>query len=376
MAEIRLKHVNRFLSRGKWRYVCRPPGGKSKTIRGVPGSEEFMADYHDWLAKAGVPRELGSARTKSGSIDAAIVAYLKDDAFRKGLAEATQAMRRAIFDRFRTTEAPSGQLYGEKSIATLQRRHVLMILSGMTRDAKKNWLKTLRGLMAFAIDKQLRADDPTQGIKLERAIKSMGHMTWLAPQVEQYRKQHALGTAARLALELLLNIAARRYDAHVIGPQHVIISNKDGVKKLCWRPHKTLRTTGKMLKVRMLPSLQAAIDAMPPPARGVDLALSFLVNDYGRPFASAAAFGNKFADWCRDAGLKPVQCEDGRIRNFRAHGLRKAALRALAHAGCTLHELMAISGHASPDELQKYLEEVEQEHLADRAMDKLAGEGA
>ena len=28
--------------------------------------------------------------------------------------------------------------------------------------------------------------------------------------------------------------------------------------------------------------------------------------DYGKPFASAAAFGNKFADWCNDAGLKPV----------------------------------------------------------------------
>jgi integrase len=243
--------------------------------------------------------------------------------------------------------------------------------------AEKNWIKTLRGLMAFAVMTQMRADDPTQGIKLEKAPKSTGHMTWLEPQVEQYRKRHALGTTARLALELLLNVAARRYDAHIIGPQHVIISNKDGVKKLCWRPHKTLRTTGKMLKIRVLPSFQAALDAMAEPERGTDLPLAFLTNDYGRPFASAAALGNKFADWCRAADLKPVTCEDGRVRNYRAHGLRKAALRALAHSGCTLHELMAISGHNSPDELQKYLEEVEQELMADKAMDKLAaGTGA
>jgi integrase len=110
------------------------------------------------------------------------------------------------------------------------------------------------------------------------------------------------------------------------------------------------------------------------PESGTELPLAFLVNDYGKPFASAAAFGNKFADWCRAAGLKPVLCDDGRIRNYRAHGLRKAALRALAHAACTLHELMAVSGHASPDELQKYLEEVEQEHMADKAMDKLTAE--
>ena len=35
-------------------------------------------------------------------------------------------------------------------------------------------------------------------------------------------------------------------------------------------------------------------------------------------FASAAAFGNKFADWCDQAGLLPVACDDGRVRNYRA----------------------------------------------------------
>jgi len=134
----------------------------------------------------------------------------------------------------------------------------------------------------------------------------MGHKTWLEPQVAQYRKHHKQGTVARLALELLLNIAARRYDAHVLGQQHVIVSNRDGKKKLCWRPHKTLRTTGKMLKITIMPTLQEAMDAM-----SKTDALTFLTNDYGRPFASAAAFGNKFADWCREAGLEPVMCEDG-----------------------------------------------------------------
>jgi integrase len=114
--------------------------------------------------------------------------------------------------------------------------------------------------------------------------------------------------------------------------------------------------------------VQAALDAMP---RSDDV-LTFLVNDYGRPFASAAAFGNKFADWCRAAGLKPVICDDGRTRNYRAHGLRKAALRTLAHAGATGVELMAVSGHSSLDQLQEYLDEVDQERSADNAMAKLA----
>jgi hypothetical protein len=67
--------------------------------------------------------------------------------------------------------------------------------------------------------------------------------------------------------------------------------------------------------------------------------------DHGRPFASAAAFGNKFADWCNAAQLEPVVCADGKVRNYRAHGLRKAACMQLAHAGCTGPEIMAVSGH-------------------------------
>ena len=84
------------------------------------------------------------------------------------------------------------------------------------------------------------------------------------------------------------------------------------------------------LTIRVLPELQAALDAMPHSD-----ALTFLLTEYGRPFASAAAFGNKFADWCNAAGLEPVLCDDGKIRNYRAHGLRKAACTQLAHAGCT-----------------------------------------
>jgi len=102
-----------------------------------------------------------------------------------------------------------------------------------------------------------------------------------------------------------------------------------------------------------------------------DRALTFLTNDYGRPFASAAAFGNKFADWCREAGLEPVMCEDGKVRNYRAHGLRKASLRALAHAKCTAVEMMHVSGHSSMAQLQEYLEEVEQEEMADSAISKV-----
>ncbi|MGA9455247.1 MAG: tyrosine-type recombinase/integrase [Pseudolabrys sp.] len=147
----------------------------------------------------------------------------------------------------------------------------------------------------------------------------------------------------------------------LIGRQHL----RNGC--LSWRPSKTSQTTGKLLTIRILPELRAALDAMPQ-----NDALTFLLTEYGRPFKSAAAFGNKFADWCNAAGLEPVLCDDGKTRNYRAHGLRKAACKQLAHAGCTAPEIMAISGHVTLSEVQVYLNEVEQDRLAEAAMAKRA----
>ena len=119
-------------------------------------------------------------------------------------------------------------------------------------------------------------------------------------------------------------------------------------------------------KREFLPEFQAALDAMPVKDA------AFLVTDYGRRFKSAAAFGNKFADWCRQAGLKTVKCDDGKVRSYRAHGLRKAALMALVRARCDIWEIMAISGHSTLSQVQVYIDEFNREQKAEDAMNKLA----
>ena len=313
-----------------------------------------MEAYQAALAGAVTTPEIGANRTKAGTINAAAVAYYKHPTFTQELAPATQNMRRAILERFRATRAPSGQAYGDKLIATIERRHIVALLKSFKPHAQKNWLKTIRGLMVFANATGMRKDDPTAGVKAIK-VKSTGHMTWLEPQITMYRQHYPIGTTARLAIELLLNIAARRDDAHKLGYQHM----RDG--RICWRPGKTLRTTHKMLKVRILPEMQAALDAMPHSDKSV---LTFLTTDHGKAFASAAAFGNKFADWCRAAGLRPVLCDDGKMRSYRAHGLRKASLLAYAHAGATDQELMQLSGHSDARQLRVYLAEVDQEQMA------------
>lgn len=58
------------------------------------------------------------------------------------------------------------------------------------------------------------------------------------------------------------------------------------------------------------------------------------------------------------------------LRHCSAHGLRKAATRRLAEAGCTAHEIAAITGHASLREIVRYTKAVDQQRLASAAMEK------
>jgi hypothetical protein len=249
--KIRLQFIHEYCDRhGKVRRYFRRPGFKELALPGLPGSEEFMAAYQDALAGQ-LPRiEIGASRSKPGSLDALIASYLVSDTF-KSLADETQRMRRNILDKMRTN-------HGGKMVAALLQRHVVAMLEKKKVHAQKNWLKTIRGLMLYAIKENYRPDDPTAGLKAAKpAVRSRGHMTWGAPQIAAYRERHAVGTMARVAIELLLNIASRRGDAHKLGVQHM----QDG--KIRWRPQKTIRSTGKELSIRILPEFQRTLDAMP-----------------------------------------------------------------------------------------------------------------
>jgi integrase len=64
------------------------------------------------------------------------------------------------------------------------------------------------------------------------------------------------------------------------------------------------------------------------------------------------------------AGL-PLECQP--------HGLRKAAGRRLAEAGCSAHEIMAVLGHKTLSEAERYTRDADQMHLASAAVARLEG---
>jgi integrase/recombinase XerD len=88
--------------------------------------------------------------------------------------------------------------------------------------------------------------------------------------------------------------------------------------------------------------------------------LTYIVTARGKP-RSKYGLGNDFAKWVTEAGL-PARC--------RLHGLKKGGMRRLAEDGATAHELMAMSGHLSLSEVQRYTDDADRLRLADRAMAK------
>src|SRR4030088_3329253 len=87
--------------------------------------------------------QLGSSRTKVGTVNAAQVSHYQASAFRDGLAESSQKMRRAILKRFR-------EEHGDKRIALVHKKAIQAILNKKSPAAASNWRKALRGFSIIA----------------------------------------------------------------------------------------------------------------------------------------------------------------------------------------------------------------------------------
>lgn len=332
------KFVQGYIDRhGKPRFYLRRAGFKSVALRGLPWSPEFMDAYEAAMAGA-APIEIGAARTVPGTVAEAVARYLGSATFVQDLAPSTQAMRRAILERFRNE-------HGEKRIRMLGPEHVARLLGRLRPYAQRNMLKTLRGLAAFCVTERLLAVDPTATVKLKPAKDTGGFETWPVEAIERYRRRHKLGTRARLAMELLYGTMAARGDAVRLGRQHV----QGGL--LTFRRGKTMVA----VDIPILPELAEAIEAMPKAEH-----LTFMVTELGKPF-SAAGFGNWFRDQCDLAG----------IPDLSAHGLRKAGATRFAEHGATDHEIMAWGGWKTLREVQRYTAAANRKRMALRAADRL-----
>ena len=325
---------------GTARWYFRRPGYPRRALPGLPWSPQFMTEYA--TAMDGQKDDIGKSKTIPGSISALVISYYRSAEY-LSLAESTKRTTRNILERFRAE-------HGHKRADHLEKRHVQSILSAKveTPTASNRLLILIRALMAHAIDLGWRRDDPTIGVKKLRH-KTEGFLTWEEAHISAFLDHHKPGTRAHLAFCLLLYTGQRRSDVVRMGRQHI----RGNVLSI------TQQKTGQAVDIRLHGELLGILDSLPRDN------LTFILSERGKPLTPAS-----FTNWFKREVAAVVDQDGKRLLpvGLSAHGLRKATCRRLAEAGCSAHEIMAISGHQTLAEVTRYTIAANRIHLAERAV--------
>lgn len=334
-------HVERWRDRhGKVRYYFRK--GKGPRVPLPPaGSPEFDVAYLAAASGAIAPRRKREERAKPGTIAALIVSYMRSEAY-VGLRETTKVGYRTRIETLRTK-------HGHRSVSGLTRER---IITGVLQPyagrpgAAISILKMLRVLIRHAINIGWLHNDPSLGIKRPKLKRIR---SWTEDEIASYRARWPLGSKQRTAFELFLNTGQRRSDVVRMRWPDVTSDNRMRV---------TQQKTGRNL---LIPLHRDLIDAL---AHAERAHITIVTTVYAKPF-TVDGFSQFMRDAIEEAGL-PLACQP--------HGLRKATGRRLAEAGATARMIMAILGHTTLAEAERYTEEADQAELAEAAMRRLEGQ--
>jgi len=338
------QYVHAYKDRhGKSRIYYRPPGKPRIALPGPLYCEEFWIAYRKAEKDEKTVPPAAASKTTPGTFDSLIVNYYASSAFTT-LAQSTQDTYRNQIEQFR-------KKHGSKPVAGFEAQHVDAVLGKVaeksTAQAHK-LRKRLLTLMRLAVKWKYAKENPM--LSAERIKhKTKGYETWTDTDIEKFRAHWAEGTPQRIAFEILLYTGLRRSDAVKLGRQHI---QGDYIVI-------TTKKSGNMVEL----NIPIHLDFRRVLSGIKHNHLNLIVTAYGAA-RSEKAFTNWIIEAARDAGLPPHRSP---------HGLRKAACRTLAEAGCTALEIMSITGHTNIKEIETYCAAVNKKRLAQAAITKKHG---
>jgi enterobacteria phage integrase len=336
-------HVERNHVKGHTYLSFRRGKGARIRLPGDPTSQDFIAAYEAALLGESGSGRIHFERAAPGSVAALIASYMKSPEYMR-LRETTKVGYSTRLEILRTK-------HGHRTVAGLSRQRIVTGILQPYADkpgAALSILKMLRVLVRHGIDVGWLKHDPSLGIKRPK-IKRIRSST--DGEIETFRKRWPLGTKQRTAFELFLNTGQRRSDVVRMAWPHITADNKI---------HVAQQKTGRKL---VIPLHHDALKALAAAKRNH---LSIITTEYGKPFTV-----DGFSQWLR-ASITAA----GLPLAVQPHGWRKATGRRLAEAGCTAKEIMAILGHTTLAEAERYTEEADQIGLAEEAVIKLEGHKA
>lgn len=280
---------------------------------------------------------------EAGSVAALLIAYRASPEHARA-----RASTRAMYDR--TLRPWEGDRWRVVPVAQVKRRDILAIRDAIAKvsgpGAADAFGRVTSLLFGWALDRGWIEHSPAQRIK----ALSKGRL----PDWGEDAIAHALDRLPadlRRVVVLGLYTGQRRADltamewGHVRGERIAVTQAK----------------TGRALLIPIHPALGAELAAW----RREGAKGAILRTETGRAW-TAQHLSNRMRLEMDKLGLS----------GLNVHGLRKAAARRLAEAGCSTHEIAAITGHATLAMVQLYTEAVRQEATAESAMRRLrvAGE--
>ena len=336
-------HVERNYVKGKTYLSFRKGKGPRIRLPDDPTSVAFTEAYNAALTGQPAAAAKGVTRAAPGSIAALVASYRKSSEYL--LLRATS--KQQYEHRIETIRED----HGHRSVAGLNRERIVVGILQPFADrpgSALDTLKKLRILIRHAINIGWLKHDPSIGIKRPKIGKIR---SWTDDEVAQFKARWPLGTKQRTAFHLFLNLGQRRSDVVRMAQTHITADQRIRIKQ---------QKTGADLLVPLHRDTIAALDAF-------DMQhIVIITTEYGKPFTV-----DGFSGWMRDAIT-----EAGLPMDAKPHGLRKAAGRMLAEAGATAKQIMAVLGHATLAEAQRYCDEADQAGLAQDAVTLLEGHKA
>lgn len=237
---------------------------------------------------------------------------------------------------------------GHVPVHEWSRREILDLRDGIRRasgnGAATAFVRASSALFTWAVDREWIEHSPVTKIK----SLPLGHLrAWT--REEAAAAETGLPTHLARVVVLARYTGQRRGDLCTMG-----WSAYDGA---------TIRLVQQKTRAPLVlavhPTLKASLDAWP------RVASTILTNARDRPWKP-----DDLSHSMHKALLRIGLSDD-----LNVHGLRKLAAAELADAGCSVHEIAAITGHRSLSMVQLYTKSADQERLASAAIVRLANFG-
>lgn len=318
---VTLKHIN---TAGTWpsgnpRRYYRPVGVKAIALPDLPIDHPKFLEAYAAAAGLSAPPD---APVRTGSIAAAVIAFMRSDVY-LGVADSTRAVWRRALDDIRARG-------GKGTLTDLRDVHIRDDLSRLAPNPSRQRLKVWRAFLGWCAEVGLIRQDPTVTIRQRRAPKSDGHTPWTRDDLALFRDHWPIGTQQRLCCEIIAWSGARMCDTVRLGDGNVA----GGVLRFV-----QVKTTWEVAIPMTSPPRYAEADGMLQQCLDArsSRALVWLVTEAGasRSHKSASQW---FSAACRKAGLS-----DGKT----AHGLRKLRAAIMRENGATAAQRAAWLGQKS-----------------------------